>query len=95
MNRKIEIKENSYSWSDMANALSSYNIPHEVIRDLACIPLSIALKRPALDIFKFDDFLHTKYGNYENENKSMNDMFQKLFGSDCYKIAYFFGIEKK
>lgn len=32
--------------------------------------------------------------NYESENKSMADMFKKLFGDDSDKIAYYFGVEK-
>lgn len=84
----------SYSWSDMANALTDHNIPHEVVRTLADVPMAIIMKRPILNIFKFDDYLHDQYGDYESENKSMADMFKKLFGDDSDKIAYYFGIEK-
>lgn len=34
-------------------------------------------------------------GDYESEKKSMQDMFNQLFGDDSDKIAYYFGIEVK
>ena len=86
--------DGSYSWSDMANALTDHRIPHEVVRTLADVKMAMIMKRPILDIFKFDDYLHDQYGDYESENKSMLDMFKKLFGDDSDKIAYYFGIEK-
>lgn len=82
----------SYSWSDIANALTDHNVPHEVVRTLADVQMAIILRRPVLNIFKFDDFLHDKYGNYESKGKSMGDMFNELFDSDANKIAYYFGI---
>ena len=81
-----------YSWSDMANALTDHNIPHEVVRTLADVPLAIVLGRPVMDIFQFDDYLHERFGDYESEGKSMKDMFDELFGNDAKKIAYYFGV---
>ncbi len=69
----------SYSWGDMANALTDHNIPHEVVRTLADVPMAMIMKRPILNMFKFDDYLHDQYGDYESEGKSMKDMFKKLF----------------
>ena len=87
--------EKLYSWSDMANELTSRGVPHEVVRNLADMKMSIIMNRPIFDIFKFDDWLHEKFGNYESENKSMRDMFNQLFGDDSDKIAYYFGIKVK
>lgn len=84
----------SYSWCDMANALTDHNIPHEVVRTLADVSIALIMKRPILNIFKFDDYLHDQYGDYESEGKSMEDMFKELFGDDAEKIAYYFGVEK-
>lgn len=84
----------SYSWSDMANALTDHNIPHGILRTLADVKMAIVMGRPVLNIFKFDDWLHYKYGDYEREGKSMKDMFEQLFGDDAGKIAYYFGVEK-
>lgn len=87
--------EKLYSWSDMANELTSRGIPHEVVRNLADVPTAIIMNRPIFNVFKFDDWLHEKFGDYESENKSMHDIFIQLFGDDCDKIAYYFGIERK
>jgi hypothetical protein len=87
--------ENRYSWSDMANELTSRGIPHEVVRNLADTTMAICYNRPIMSIFKFDDYLHDRFGRYESEGKSMGDMFVQLFGEDADKIAYYFGIEKE
>lgn len=87
--------EKLYSWSDMANELTDRGIPHEVVRNLADVQYAWILNRPVMSMFKFDDYLHEKYGDYESEGKSMHDMFKQIFGDDCDKIAYYFGIDKK
>lgn len=87
--------EKLYSWSDMANKLTSRGVPHEVVRNLADVKMSMIMNRPIFNIFKFDDYLHKKFGDYESENKSMRDMFNQLFGDDSDKIAYYFGIQVK
>ena len=84
--------ETRYSWSDMANEFTSRGIPHEVVRNLADMPTSLILKRPIFDTFKFDNWLHEKYGDYESEGKNMNDMFKMLFGDDSEKMKYYFGV---
>ena len=87
--------EKLYSWSDMANALTDKGVPHEVVRNLADMQMSMIMNRPIFNVFKFDDWLHEKFGDYESEKKSMQDMFNQLFGDDSDKIAYYFGIEMK
>lgn len=76
----------------MANALSDCGVPHEVIRNLADVQMAVILRRPILDLFKFDEYLHSKYGMYENEGKSMRDMFKEIFKEKADKIAYYFGV---
>ena len=87
--------EKLYSWSDMANALTDKGVPHEVVRNLADMQMSRIMNRPIFNVFKFDDWLHEKFGDYESEKKSMRDIFSQLFGDDSDKIAYYFGIEVK
>ena len=87
--------EKLYSWSDMANALTDKGVPHEVVRNLADMQMSMIMNRPIFSILKFDDWLHEKFGDYESEKKSMRDMFNQLFSDDSDKIAYYFGIERK
>lgn len=85
--------EKLYSWSDMANALTDKGVPHEVVRNLADMQMSMLMNRPIFNVFKFDDWLHEKFGDYESEGKSMRDMFRQIFGNDCDKMAWYFGIE--
>lgn len=35
-----------------------------------------------IDILKFDKFLHEKFGNYEDEGKSMRDILSEKYGDD-------------
>lgn len=35
-----------------------------------------------IDILKFDQFLHEKFGNYEDEGKSMRDILSEKYGDD-------------
>lgn len=84
--------ERLYSWSDMANEFTSRGIPHEVVRNMADVPSAWIWKRPLMNIFKFDKWLHEKYGDYESEGKSMHDIFNEIFGGDSDKMAYYFGI---
>ena len=86
--------EKLYSWSEMANDLTDRGIPHSVVATLADTMSASIYNRPIFDIFKFDDYLHEKYGDYESKGKSLKDMFEELFGDDADKIAYYFGIEE-
>lgn len=54
--------EKLYSWSDMANALTNKGVPHEVVRNLADMQMSMIMNRPIFNVFKFDDWLHEKFG---------------------------------
>lgn len=40
-----------------------------------------------IDIFKFDDYLHKKFGNYEDENKSMGEILSEKYGKDIYEYV--------
>jgi hypothetical protein len=42
--------------------------------------MSVLTKSLKIDIFKFDDYLHKKHGQYENENLSMNTAIIKYYG---------------
>lgn len=45
--------------------------------------LSLLYHRPVLDIFAFDDFLHSKYGAYEEKEISMKELIKKEYGQKC------------
>ena len=42
--------------------------------------LSMLFMKPILNIQKFDDWLHDKFGEYENDNLSMSDVLTKNYG---------------
>jgi len=93
-NEIFDFKKNIlYSYGDMANVLSEHGIPHTVIAKLADPFLASILDRPIFSLTKFDEYLHQKYGDYENEGKSMQDIFVQIFGNDIEKIKYFFGVD--
>jgi hypothetical protein len=41
--------------------------------------LSYLFKRPILDVYIFDDWLHEEFGNYENDGLSMKDVIELKF----------------
>ena len=42
--------------------------------------MSVVSKHLCIDIMKFDDWLHEKYGNYEDNGKSMDDLIREKYG---------------
>jgi hypothetical protein len=44
--------------------------------------LSYIFKRPILDVFVFDDWLHEEFGNYEDEGLSMKDLIELKFDKE-------------
>lgn len=38
------------------------------------------------DILKFDDWLHRKFGNYEDDKKSMKDIVSEHFGDNASRL---------
>ena len=51
-------------------------------------PMMSAIKEKAvLNIFALDDWLHEKYGPYEEEDKSMDDIIHEKFGALAAKFV--------
>jgi hypothetical protein len=74
MNMVILVRENN-------KILSCF--PHGSERLYFDIPLSILEGRPVLDLWKFDDFLHELYGDYEKERGlSMHELLVKEKGAE-------------
>jgi len=48
--------------------------------------LTVAFKRIVIDIIKFDDYLHQVHGNYEEENKSMEDIVKEYYGENGFLV---------
>ena len=44
--------------------------------------LSVGLGKPVLDLFKFDDWLHEQYGNYEENGHSMQTLLAEHYGQE-------------
>jgi len=42
--------------------------------------LMTVFQKPIIDIKRFDDWLHKKFGEYENEGMSMTDVLVKNYG---------------
>jgi hypothetical protein len=63
---------------------AAYELFHKTLRvnfhDFMDVTLSSSFLRPILDMGKFDDWLHDKYGQYEDEGLSMWDVLVKNYG---------------
>lgn len=49
--------------------------------------LTFLEKRVILDIFVLDDFLHSKYGDYENQGYTMHELLQEKYGTECVEFV--------
>ena len=45
--------------------------------------MSALMDRPVLDLNQLDDFLHRKFGGYEESGLSMEDVLKKEYGREC------------
>lgn len=91
----FEESEHRFSnWGDMAEMMYHHEVPYDVIKKLPDVVMTKLRRKPTLNLFELDDWIHKKYGNYEDEGKSMNDMFDMIFQDDSVKVAKYFGVEK-
>ena len=88
------IIEQDYTWNDIANFMADFGIPNRAVRDCSSPLASVFVyDRPVLDIIKFDDYLHYRFGNYEEQGKSQADVFNELFGDKVEQAKYYFGVD--
>ena len=80
------------TWDEVAEFLFKHGVPHNVIKTLPDMELSALFNRPVMDIYKFDEYVHSKYGNYEDENKSLENMFAVIFENDKETAEYIFAV---
>jgi len=50
------------------------------------VMLTVAKKEFNLDMFKFDDYLHKKFGEYEMKGLSMSTLIEKEYGTEAVKL---------
>ena len=48
--------------------------------------LTVLFRKVCIDFFKFDDWLHAKYGIYEDDGKSMQDVIIEHYGIEGDKL---------
>lgn len=48
--------------------------------------MSVASKQLCIDILKFDEWLHKKHGDYEDDGKSMDDCIREHYGDEGVKL---------
>ncbi|GHV71798.1 hypothetical protein AGMMS49928_25360 [Spirochaetia bacterium] len=48
--------------------------------------LMIVTKRTVIDVFKFDDWLHEQHGNYEDDDKCLNDIINEKYGKGAVNL---------
>lgn len=49
--------------------------------------MSAFTKKPSLDVIAFDDWLHKKHGNYEDQGLSMHTLIAKEYGEPAAAFA--------
>ena len=48
--------------------------------------MSIAMNHLCIDILKFDDWLHERYGDYEDNGQSMDDVVREKYGEKGVRL---------
>lgn len=77
------------NWS-VANVLVEIGLCPKDFYDNA---LTVIMKKPCFDIFKFDDFLHSAYGDYEAQGKSMADVLHERYPAQEQRLKTLFFID--
>lgn len=54
--------------------------------EIVDVELSAVFKKPVFDVYKFDDFLREKIGDYERGGKNMRDIIRELYPDNADKI---------
>lgn len=57
--------------------------PEKPINEFLDPLLSYINKSPKIDIGKFDDFIHSKHGDYEKQNLNMGEVLELHYGKDA------------
>jgi hypothetical protein len=65
------------------NLLKHFNISD--FEKVYCPLLSFIRMKPTIDYIKFDDLLHKRHGNYEDDDLSMSDVILKYYGADAHR----------
>lgn len=55
--------------------------------------LTVITGKPCFDIYKFDEYLHSLYGNYEENGKSMADVLHEHYPAQEQRLKILFGVE--
>jgi hypothetical protein len=50
-------------------------------------PTALIQKKGVLDIIKFDDWLHTQHGQYEDKGMSMKECIRKEYGENAVSFV--------
>jgi len=80
------------------------NLPeaHKLFRETLGISLNpyldglmmVLMKKPVIDIIKFDKWAHGKFGEYENAGKSLEDVLTENYGKTIsLQISELMGLE--
>lgn len=70
-----EIKKLETRWKKL-------NLPNSA-RDYLDMEYSVLVNGLTIDMFKFDEMLHRKFGMYENDKKSMKDVVIENYGREA------------
>ena len=69
-------------WNKPLQFFQKYGFTQKFVSDMYDGFMTILMKKPCFDIFKFDDYIHHSKGDYEEQGKSLSDMFDEIFGED-------------
>lgn len=81
------------TWTDITELLRKIRVPNDVIRGMADPLYAEIIGRPAIDMLKFDDWLHTIFGNFEAWGSSMKDIVHREYPEYEKELEYALGVK--
>jgi hypothetical protein len=80
------------NWDKPLKFFQKYGFTQKFVSDMYDGMSSLFANEPRFDLFKFDDYIHHWKGNYEEQRKSLSDMFNEIFGEDVETAKMYFGL---
>ncbi len=80
------------NWNKALHFFKKHGFTSRFCSDMYDGLLTLLDGKVTFDIMKFDEYLHYLFGNYEEEGKTLNDMFERLFDQDALTAKAYFGI---
>lgn len=92
----IQFKGVFMNWQELAEFMQNeLYLDEGQRRYVVDLEMSLIFHRPIMSVIRFDDIMHEKYGDYEDEGKCLKDILREHYPSlPLNRIMYYTGASK-